>query len=104
MYELIVALRESCPWCQKMKERLPAMAELAKELETNMRVVAETEIPAAVSSKYPGVPLCMFTDANGNVLVDKTLTGFMFGDDVVGFEKWMRYLARWMLAVRSDDV
>lgn len=103
-YRVILGLREGCPWCVKMRGRLDAMREVLDAVGAELRIVGPDAIPKNVSDRFPGVPICMCTDENGSILVDKSLVGYMYSDDVPGTQRFMRTLARWLLALRTNDI
>lgn len=104
VFKIIIGLRDGCPWCAKMRERIEPAQVVAQMIDAQLEVVTSDKIPASVSTRFRGVPICMFTDGNGEILVDKSRVGFMFTDDLEGTKKFMRFLLRWGLAVQTNDV
>ena len=101
---IIVVLREGCPWCSKTNRRLHAIGAAAAAVGAEMEVAAHNRLPEEMTGAIRGFPAFLFTDLDGNVLLNKTLYGFMFTDDLEGAEKFMRVVVRWLLAVRTNDV
>lgn len=103
-YEVIVALRENCGACMRVIRCLPGMQRICAEAGTTMRRITPDQIPKNVLDSYPGVPLIMFTDVAGNILVDKSILGFNYPDNVEGLTRFMNMFGRWILSVRTNNV
>jgi hypothetical protein len=103
-YQILIGWRESCPFCKALRNRKESIEMVAEMTGSQLSWVGESEIPPEVAKRFPGVPVIMFTDADGKVLVDKTLHGLRHNDDVPSMQLFARELARWTLALRGNNI